>query len=141
LVYLPAGQWIDFWTGAVIAGGQEIQTAAPLDTLPLYGQAGTMIPWGPAHDFITDEPDRAMSFKVFGDAASYDHYQDNGYDFAYQKGEFNQYHITFAQGKAAVTLTKAGYPAGLYSRITVTAGDQSFALQLENGKYQRIDKN
>jgi alpha-glucosidase len=82
-----------------------------------------------------------MTFKVFGDTASYDHYQDDGYDFAYQKGEFNQYHVTFAQGKPAVTLTTAGYPAGLYPEITVAAGDQTFALQLENGKYQLIDKN
>ncbi|MFN8379745.1 MAG: glycoside hydrolase family 31 protein [Anaerolineae bacterium] len=43
-VYLPAGVWADFWTGAVVEGGRTITVAAPLDRIPVYVRAGAVIP-------------------------------------------------------------------------------------------------
>ena len=43
-VLLPAGSWIDWWTGAVVAGGATIMAQAPLGTLPLYLQEGGIVP-------------------------------------------------------------------------------------------------
>lgn len=43
-LYLPRGVWIDWWTGARHRGGAEIETAAALDTLPLFVRAGSVIP-------------------------------------------------------------------------------------------------
>ncbi len=43
-VLLPAGNWIDWWTGAVLAGGGTLTAAAPLGTLPLYLQEGSIVP-------------------------------------------------------------------------------------------------
>lgn len=46
-VYLPAGAWVDWWTGAVYDGPATIQVSAPLDTLPLLAAAGAIIPTMP----------------------------------------------------------------------------------------------
>ncbi len=35
-VYLPAGKWLDFWTGERITGGERITTPVPLDKIPVY---------------------------------------------------------------------------------------------------------
>lgn len=35
-LYLPAGQWVDFWDGAPVAGGQWLTVPAPLDRLPVF---------------------------------------------------------------------------------------------------------
>jgi alpha-D-xyloside xylohydrolase len=43
-VLLPAGQWIDWWSGAVLDGGATITAQAPLGILPLYLQAGGIVP-------------------------------------------------------------------------------------------------
>ncbi len=43
-VLLPAGAWIDWWTGAVLDGGATITAQAPLGTLPLFLQAGSIVP-------------------------------------------------------------------------------------------------
>lgn len=43
-VYLPAGLWYDFWTGEAVDGGQRITVAIPLDRIPVYVRAGTIIP-------------------------------------------------------------------------------------------------
>jgi hypothetical protein len=48
-VHLPQyANWYDWWTGAFYEGGRTIETTAPLDRLPLYVRAGTVIPLGPA---------------------------------------------------------------------------------------------
>ena len=43
-VYLPQGEWIDYWTGKHIAGGDVVIADAPLDVLPLYARAGAVLP-------------------------------------------------------------------------------------------------
>ena len=53
-LYLPEGtQWIDFWTGEKQKGGQEIIREAPIDIIPLYVKAGSIIPAGPSVQFAT----------------------------------------------------------------------------------------
>jgi alpha-D-xyloside xylohydrolase len=45
LVYLPAGTWFDYWTGARLAGGRTVRVVAPLDRIPLLVRGGALIPW------------------------------------------------------------------------------------------------
>ena len=42
-VYLPEGQWVDFWTGAPVAGGRTVLAEAPLETVPVYARAGAVL--------------------------------------------------------------------------------------------------
>jgi alpha-D-xyloside xylohydrolase len=44
LVYLPTGNWVDYWTGAVLAGGRVVSAAAPLDRIPLFVRGGALLP-------------------------------------------------------------------------------------------------
>jgi alpha-glucosidase len=43
-VYLPAGDWFDFWTGSALRGPRRVVAAAPLDRIPLFVRAGTVLP-------------------------------------------------------------------------------------------------
>jgi alpha-D-xyloside xylohydrolase len=43
-VYLPAGEWIDYWTGAQVAGGKVVVANAPVDTIPVWARAGAVLP-------------------------------------------------------------------------------------------------
>ena len=46
-VYLPAGSdWYDWWTNAKLPGGQWITAPAPIDRIPLYVRAGSIVPLG-----------------------------------------------------------------------------------------------
>jgi hypothetical protein len=47
-VDLPRGDWIDFWTGAEIAGGGELVAAAPLGRIPAWVRRGALIVTYPA---------------------------------------------------------------------------------------------
>jgi alpha-glucosidase (family GH31 glycosyl hydrolase) len=48
-VFLPEGDWFDLWTGERFAGNQTVSMAAPLDRIPVFVRAGTVIQvaWGP----------------------------------------------------------------------------------------------
>ncbi len=51
-VYLPeAAAWYDFWTGKSLTGGQEIEADAPLDRIPLFVRAGSILPMGPQIEY------------------------------------------------------------------------------------------
>lgn len=51
-VYLPAGEWVDFWSKQVVRGGRWVTVEAPLDMLPLWVRGGSIVPLGPAMDFV-----------------------------------------------------------------------------------------
>jgi alpha-D-xyloside xylohydrolase len=44
VVYLPVGEWVDYWTGAQITGGKTMVVDVPVDAIPLYVRAGAVIP-------------------------------------------------------------------------------------------------
>jgi alpha-D-xyloside xylohydrolase len=43
-VYLPEGNWIDYWSGKPIAGQRTVVADAPIDHIPLYVRAGAILP-------------------------------------------------------------------------------------------------
>jgi alpha-D-xyloside xylohydrolase len=43
-VYLPAGDWVDYWTGAQTTGGKVVLVDAPVDKIPVFVRAGAVIP-------------------------------------------------------------------------------------------------
>lgn len=53
-LYLPAGEWIDYWSKKIYTGPMWITVAAPVDTLPLFVKAGSIIPLGPADNYVQD---------------------------------------------------------------------------------------
>ena len=54
--YLPAGpDWYDFWTGERLAGGQAVTRPTPIDLLPLYVRAGSILPLGPVVQCATQQ--------------------------------------------------------------------------------------
>lgn len=66
-VPFPPGNWMDWWTGEVIAGNQELEVPAPLETLPLYLRQGAIVPMlRPTIDTLspTDQTDRVDSYET-----------------------------------------------------------------------------
>ncbi len=65
-----------------------------------------------------------MTFRLFGDAATYTHYQDDGVDFKYQDGEYNEYTVkTSVAGDCSINLAHHGYD-GQYKTINVQLNDK-----------------
>ena len=86
-VYLPAGTyWYNYWTGERVKGGQAITVAAPIDTIPLFVRAGSIIPLGSAVE-STHERQSIAKIRVYpGANASFTLFSDDGISYAYEKG-------------------------------------------------------
>jgi alpha-D-xyloside xylohydrolase len=86
-VYLPAGsEWYNFWTNERIEGGQTITAAAPIDTIPLFVRAGSIIPLG-APILSTQQPQAIASVRVYpGADGDFALFSDDGTTYSYEKG-------------------------------------------------------
>jgi len=88
MVYLPAGaDWFNYWTNERVRGGQWIQADAPIDTLPLFVRAGSILPLGDAIENTT-EVQKIARLRVYpGADAEFALYEDDGKTYAYEKGD------------------------------------------------------
>jgi alpha-D-xyloside xylohydrolase len=87
-VYLPpASAWYDFWTGAKLKGGARIAASAPLDRIPLYVKAGSILPLGPEVEYAMQSPIAPITLRIYrGGDATFDLYEDEGENYDYEKG-------------------------------------------------------
>ena len=125
-VYLPAGtDWYDFWTGKRAGGGQAIAADAPLDRLPLYMRAGSIVPVGPEQQYIGEHADAPITLYVYGGAnGRFSLYEDDGRSYGYERGEFAR--IPIAWNDATRTLT-IGARSGRYPGMPAS---RTFAVVL-----------
>lgn len=88
-VYLPRGDWFDFWNGERVAGGREISRAVDLETLPIYARAGSILPLGPVKQYAEERVDQPITLCLYpGGDASFLLYEDDGVSFDYRRGEW-----------------------------------------------------
>lgn len=88
-VYLPnSAGWYNYWTGEHYSGGQTIRVDAPLDTLPLFVRAGSIIPFGTPVEH-TGIPQNKLQVHVYeGEDAHFEMYRDDGTTYAYENGDY-----------------------------------------------------
>ncbi|MGM0414052.1 MAG: TIM-barrel domain-containing protein [Bacillota bacterium] len=120
LVYLPEGNWYDFWSGKLYEGGRSYPYQAELDRLPLFIKAGS--------SFVTMEPvqyidggfnDLTLNIILDEDDFSFKDYiyEDDGISFKYQNGAYNliEYEVSAEDDEIKVELTnkKLGFETDL----------------------------
>lgn len=88
-VYLPAGcNWYDYWTERGYEGGQWILAEAPLDRIPVFVKAGSILPKKP-FALSTEEQTGELTLNVYsGQDATFSLYEDAGDGYGYEKGEY-----------------------------------------------------
>ncbi|MGI8770021.1 MAG: TIM-barrel domain-containing protein [Acidobacteriaceae bacterium] len=93
-VYLPAGtDWYNYWTNERIRGGQTIDAAAPIDRLPLFVRAGSILPLGSAIE-STNQEQTLTKVRVYpGGDGSFTLYSDDGNTYAYETGDSKITHL------------------------------------------------
>ena len=104
-VYLPAGRdWYNYWTNERFAGGQTITVAAPIDIIPLFVAAGSIIPMGSAIP-NTATPQQLAEIRVYpGRTAEFALYDDDGETYAYEKGKGRLTHLRWDDARGQLTL-------------------------------------
>jgi alpha-D-xyloside xylohydrolase len=125
-VYLPSGaDWIDFWTGERFTGGRSVIKGTPMDILPVYVRAGSILPWGPEVQYATEKKWDDLEIRVYpGADGTFTLYEDENDSYNYESGAYSE--IDFQWNEATHTLTigdRRGHFTGM-------AGERKFKVVL-----------
>ena len=141
-VYLPErANWFDFWTNEVHAGGQTITADAPLDKIPLFIKAGTILPIGPQVQYAMQASEKSLQIHVYpGADGSFNFYEDEGDNYNYENGQSSK--IVFNWNDTTKILT-IGNREGSFNGMQP---DREFEIilvkdgvgGLENGESKRV---
>ena len=118
-LYLPETRWYDFWTGAAVEGGRTIDAAAPLDRLPLYIRAGSILPLGPEEEWSTQKPADPIELRIYrGANADFTLYEDENDNYDYEKGGYSTIGLHWDDAQHTLTIgeRKGQFPGMLESR-------------------------
>lgn len=112
-VYLPEGaEWFDFWTGERFTGGQTVSVPAPLNEIPLFVRAGSIVPLANVADH-TAAISSDLELRVYpGASRSFLLYEDRGDGYGYEQGQFSTITISWNEEQSWLTLgaRKGSYP-------------------------------
>ncbi|HEY0607075.1 MAG TPA: glycoside hydrolase family 31 protein [Herpetosiphonaceae bacterium] len=86
-VYLPAGDWFDWWTGEQITGPTHLLAQAPLERMPLYVRAGAIIASGPELSYTDEKALDPLTLDLYPGDGAFSLYEDDGFSFDYQQGQ------------------------------------------------------
>jgi alpha-glucosidase len=107
-VFLPPGDWTDYWTGRRHAGDRTIDIAVPADVMPLFVRAGAIIPMQPAMGYAGEKPVDPLTFDVYPSGrSSAAVYEDDGTSLDYQRGVFALTRVSCDETPAAVAVRVA----------------------------------
>jgi len=119
-LYLPESKWYDFWTGSAIVGGRTIDADAPVERLPLYVRAGSILPLGPEEEWSTEKPADPIELRVYrGADGDFTLYEDENDSYNYEKGAYVTIPLHWDDVKQVLTLgdRKGQFPGMLQSRV------------------------
>ncbi|RKN86269.1 helix-turn-helix domain-containing protein [Paenibacillus ginsengarvi] len=88
-VYLPTGDWYDYWTGEKFTGPADISYRVPKHAGgPLFVRAGAIVPMWPDMEYAGQRPAERLELHVYpGGSGEFTLYEDDGVTFGYAHGE------------------------------------------------------
>lgn len=105
-VYLPAGaNWFDFWTEKFFDGGQTITADAPLEKMPLFVRAGSIVPMAEPMQFVDENPAAPYEIRIYcGADGAFTLYEDAGDGYDYERGEFALVRFAWNEARSELTI-------------------------------------
>ncbi|HEX5283610.1 MAG TPA: glycoside hydrolase family 31 protein [Bryocella sp.] len=119
-VYLPGGcEWFSLWEGRLHQGGQAVVVDAPLERIPVFVRAGSIVPMTRPMQFVDEIRDAAYEVYVYtGADASFVLYEDAGDGYAYENGEYAQVFMEWNEqsGRLVVNAREGSFPEMMKER-------------------------
>lgn len=108
-IYIPQGEWIDYWTKEEFKGGCTILREAQLDLCPIYIKKGTILPNYPEQNYVGEKEISELTLDIYPGNGQYVHYQDDGESFDYRGGKYNLYEFAMKEDKELTLEIKVSY--------------------------------
>ncbi len=107
VAWIPPGNWIDAWNGAVVTGPVTVTNSVPLDRIPLWIRQGAVLPLAPEMDYTTQKPWDPITLDVYPDPGVLNGatlYEDDTTTTAYQRGQFRTTEVMATATQPAMTV-------------------------------------
>jgi alpha-D-xyloside xylohydrolase len=135
-LYLPdAPAWYDFWTGASTNGSREIDADAPLDRIPLYVRAGSILPLGPEIEYADEKPAGPIELRIYtGADGEFNLYQDAGDGYDYENGVHSAIPMHWSESSRTLTIGQregeySGMPASMEMKVVLVSAGHGTGLE------------
>lgn len=120
-IYLPAGEWIDYFRGDRVTGGQVVHypvDAASWMDIPLFVKKGAIIPTMEVQNYVGEHPVSSVTVDVFPDSgqSALTYYDDDGTTYDYEKGTFFKQEIRARADGKCITVA-LGAATGGYTPV------------------------
>lgn len=125
-LYLPEGRWYNYWTGEVYQGNNHIMVHAPLDTLPIFIKAGSIIPNFEPMNYIGEKSIETLIVDIYPGNGKYSYYEDDGETFEYREGKYNLIDFGLEDSEGELTLNINQKTTGFDSKL------ETYRLQLNS---------
>jgi len=145
-VYLPNGtEWYDFWTGEKLQGGREVRKEAPVDIMPLYVKAGSILPIGPKVQYAAEKKWDNLEIRIYqGTDGEFTLYEDEKDNYNYEKGIYSTIQMKWNNKDKTLTIAerKGTFPGMLKSRTfnIVLVDSQNGLSNNESLKFNKVVK-
>ena len=134
-VYLPQGAtWFDFWTGETFAGGRTVTKAAPIDIIPVYVKAGSIVPMTTEKvQYSTEKKWAKLELRVYpGADGSFTLYEDEFDNYNYENGAYTEIPISWNDATRTLTI---GARSGNYNGMLKS---RKFVVDVPGGKAKTV---
>jgi alpha-glucosidase/alpha-D-xyloside xylohydrolase len=133
-VYLPAGDWYDWWTNTRVKGGQTVSRPIDLATMPIYARAGAIIPFDPVRQYTSEVVTGPTTLRVYpGANGQFTLYDDDGISQEYLAGRGQWIRMTWNDQTRQLTMEPGGAPGA-----TNAGGTRQFQVTLPDGTSKAV---
>lgn len=122
-IYLPQGEWVDFWTSKTYSGGQTTTMKVPLMVIPLFVKSGALLPLAHPALHAGAEEARRLTVKVYGKGdRPFTVYEDDDSTTDALRGEYNRIVLSWDSASLTGHVQRTG--SGNYPRYEITSWEQ-----------------
>ncbi|WP_228852937.1 glycoside hydrolase family 31 protein [Aegicerativicinus sediminis] len=128
VVYLPEGNWINYWTGESLEGKKHYNVLCPLDQMPIFIKAGAIIPSQEVVNYVGEKTITTLDLAIYPSTNSkFTVYDDDGKSLNYQNGTFISREITVEMNTSNLSITVDAPKGNFESKI------KNYNLQIHLG--------
>jgi len=136
-VYLPKGEWIDYWSGKKYEGNQYFSTLTPLDSLPIFVKAGSILPMQEKTRYVGEKKAEKIILDIFpGANNSFELYEDDGRSLGYKDGNYALTKISLTSKEAidiSISKPEGKFQPAIHQFVIKLHADKKPTTVFENG--------
>ena len=116
-VFLPAGNWFNYWTGEKLAGNRTHLVVAPIQQIPLFVKEGSIIPYRNYASSIEKGNNKELFLDIYsGKTGSFTLVEDDGLSNEYLEGKYTATRIELKKSGITILPSTGGFNGQLLKR-------------------------